>query len=254
MHLSRLIHAIMLLLLVMSGQAAAATTLHGTVTYRERMALPTDAWLRVTLVDLATMSPVVGASAGIPAKGQVPIGFAFNVHSDLEGSSGQYGLIAEISSAGQILFGTTTPTPVILGDSRPTAILLHRQPSPPAQPEPPEPVTPPELFDTLWTVTSVGGRPAGLAKPPTLSIAPDHRAGGFGGCNNYFTEASIGAEALSFGPAAATRMACAPELMDTETAYFSALTAVASYELDDQGLRLLDAAGIPLIGLVRTTE
>jgi len=29
---------------------------------------------------------------------------------------------------------------------------------------------------------------------------------------------------------------------------------VASYELDGQGLRLLDAAGVPLIGLVRTTE
>lgn len=260
MHLSRLIHAIVLLLMMLSGQATAATTLHGTVTYRERMELPADAWLRVTLVDLTTMTPVVGASAGIPAKGQVPIAFALNVHSDLAGSSGQYGLIAEISSSGQVLFSTAKPAPVSLGDSRSTAILLYRQPAPPPPPAPapapalPMPVTPTELFDTLWRVTSVGGRPTTRGKPPTLSIAPDHRAGGFGGCNNYFTEASINTPDLSFGPAAATRMACAPELMEIEVAYFSALAAVASYELDDQGLRLLDAAGIPLIGLVRTTE
>lgn len=254
MHLSRLIQAIALLLMVLSAPAMATTTLNGTVAYRERMTLPADAWLRVTLVDLATMAPVVGASAGIPAKGQVPIGFAFNVHSHIEASNGAYGLQAQISSAGQVLFRTPVPVPVTIGDSAPTAIMVYRTRTQPPSPEPPIPVTPPELFDTLWTVTSIGGRPVAAPRPPTLSIAPDHRAGGFGGCNNYFTEASIDTEALTFGPAAATRMACAPDLMSEENAYFTALSAVASYELDDQGLRLLDAAGVPLIGLVRTTE
>jgi putative lipoprotein len=254
MHLSRLIQAVALLLMVLSAPVMAATTLNGTVTYRERMTLPADAWLRVTLFDLATMAPVVGASAGIPAKGQVPIGFAFNVHSHIEASNGAYGLQAEISSGGQVLFRTPVPVPVTIGDSAPTAIMVYRTPTQPPSPEPPIPATPPELFDTLWTVTSIGGRPVAAPRPPTLSIAPDHRAGGFGGCNNYFTEASIDTEALTFGPAAATRMACAPDLMSEENAYFTALSAVASYELDDQGLRLLDAAGVPLIGLVRTTE
>ncbi|MBB4051935.1 putative lipoprotein [Devosia subaequoris] len=255
MHLSRLIQAAaMLLMLVLSAPVMAATTLNGTVTYRERIALPADAWLRVTLVDLSTMAPVVGASAGIPAKGQVPIGFALNVHSQIGESSGAYGLLAEISSAGQVLFRTPDPVPVTIGATAPTAIMVYRTPPQPPSPEPPIPATPSDLFETLWTVTSIGGRPVAALRPPTLSIAPDHRAGGFGGCNNYFTEASTEAQALTFGPAAATRMACAPDLMNEETAYFTALSAVASYELDEQGLRLLDAAGVPLIGLVRTTE
>lgn len=254
MHLSRLIRTVALLLMVFSAPAMAATTLNGTVSYRERMALPADAWLRVTLVDLTSMTPVVGASAGIPAKGQIPIGFALNVHSQIERTDGAYGLLAEISSAGQVLFHTPAPVPVTIGDSAPTAIMVYRMPTQPPRPTPPVPATPSELFGTLWTVTSIGGRPVVAPQPPTLSIAPDHRAGGFGGCNNYFTEASIDAEAMSFGPAAATRMACAPELMDEETTYFTALSAVASYELDDQGLRLLDAAGVPLIGLVRSAE
>ena len=254
MHLSRLAPAIALLLMILSAPALAATTLNGTVTYRERIALPADAWLRVTLVDLTTMAPVVGASAGIPAKGQAPIGFALNVHSHIEASHAAYGLQAEISSAGQVLFRTPVPVPVTIGNSAPTAIMVFRTPAHPPSPEPPIPAAPPELFDTLWTVTSIGGRPVAAPRPPTLSIAPDHRAGGFGGCNNYFTEASVDTEALTFGPAAATRMACAPDLVDEENAYFTALSAVASYELDGQGLRLLDAAGVPLIGLVRTTE
>lgn len=254
MHLSRLVPAIAVLLMILSVPAFAATTLNGTVTYRERMTLPADAWLRVTLVDLTTMAPVVGASAGIPAKGHVPIGFALNVHSQVEKTNGAYGLLAEISSAGQVLFRTPSPVPVSFGDSAPTPILVYRTPTQPPSPEPPIPATPSELFDTLWTATSIGGRPVAAPRPPTLSIAPDHRAGGFGGCNNYFTEASVDTEALTFGPAAATRMACAPDLMNEENAYFTALSAVASYELDDQGLRLLDAAGVPLIGLVRTTE
>lgn len=254
MQLSRLVRAIVILLVALSAPATAATTLNGTVTFRERIALPNDAWLRVTLIDLATMAPVVGASAGIPAKGQVPIGFSLNVHSQVEATTGAYGLTAEISNAGQVLFRTARPVPVTIGDSAPTVIMVYRAPSQPPQPEPSIPATPPELFDTLWSVTSIGGRPVAGPRPPTLSIAPDHRAGGFGGCNNYFTEASINAQALTFGPAAATRMACAPDLMTDEAAYFTALGAVASYELEGQGLRLLDAAGVPLIGLVRTTE
>ena len=110
----------------------------------------------------------------------------------------------------------------------------------------PEPV----LLDTLWRVTSIGARPVLGGPPVPLSIAADHRAGGNGGCNNYFTEASFEADRLTFGPAAATRMVCAPEIMAQEAAYFAALAAVAGFELGQGSLRLLDAAGVPLVGLV----
>jgi putative lipoprotein len=252
MHIFRLTRALLALLLFMSAPALAITTISGTATYRERMALPDNAWLRVTLIDMATMTPVVGASASIPARGQVPIGFALNVHSQIENADGAYGLAAEISSGGVVLFRTEHPAPIKIGQPAPVDVLLFRAPPPP--PAPAIPAAPAELFSAVWTVTSIGGQPAIGQRRPTLSIAADHRAGGFGGCNNYFTEASVDGEAISFGPAAATRMACAVDIMDQETAYFAALTAVASYELDKHGLRLLDAAGIPLIGLVRATE
>ena len=275
MPVPKLIRVLAALFLLMTMPASATTvTLSGTVTYRERMALPPDAWLRVNLVDLATASPVLGATANIPASGQVPIAFVLNLHSALDPAR-SYGLMAEISSGSRVLFRNSVPAPVIPGNEQPVAIIVEHAPraapadprpheesdesdgsDKPAEPDLPDPLPAPasELLDSVWTVTSIGGKPVSGNRPLTLSIAADHRAGGSGGCNNYFTEASIEGQSIGFGPAAATRMACAPEIMSQESAFFAALAAVASYEIDDQGLRLRDAAGVPLIGLVRETE
>jgi putative lipoprotein len=254
MRIAKLIMAVLALALMIAPAWASGTSITGTVTYRERIALPPDAWLRVTLVHLESGAPVVGASASIPARGQVPIGFALNVRSDLAGRTDDLGLIAEISQGGRVLFRNDRPQPVDLDAAHQPPILLRRQADPAPQPQEPPVVSTPDLFDIVWTATSIGGRPVVGTRPLTLSVSPDYRAGGSGGCNNYFTEASIEGKAIAFGPPAATRMACAGDLMAQEHAYFTALSAVASFEIEGNSLRLYDAAGIPLIGLVRATE
>ena len=257
MIVSKLIRAaIWWLVLLAAPSLAGDVTLSGTVTYYERIALPPGARLQVTLVETSGTKPVVGASSSIPATGSVPVSFALNLHTDATEAEGAYGLLAEISSQGRVMFRNTQPVPVELRAPAPVEIVVNFSPDPPHNPPPEMPMPAPsnDLLDTLWTVTSIGGRPVTGARPLTLSIASDHQVGGSGGCNRYFTEASIADDMLSFGPPAATRMACDAALMEQETAYFTALMAVASYELDTAGLRLLDAAGIPLVGLVRTTE
>jgi putative lipoprotein len=252
MTMLKLIRAILALVVVLAAPAlAGTTTLKGTVTYRERIALPPEAWLRVTLVELDGQVPVLGASAHIPARGQVPMAFVLDIHSDIDVFGGAYGLMAEISSHGRVQFLNPVPVPVSAGAPA-SGIILNYAPAPPELALPPP--ASPALLDVVWTVTSIGGRPVQGEAPLTLSIAADHRVGGSGGCNNYFTEAMIEDDRLAFGPAAATRMACALAIMDQETAYFAALAAVASYELDDAGLRLLDAANVPLVGLIRAAE
>lgn len=251
MHMQKLIRAAAVLLVMLASPVwAAGVTINGSVSYRERMALPPNAWLTVTLVTLPTGASVVGASAGIPAKGQVPISFVLNVRNPIDDAA-SYGLVAEISSGGRVLFRNPVPAPVSPGSGEAPTIVLNYAPDHVA------PVRPPpdkSLVDVLWTVTSIGGKPVSGPRPLTLSIAADYRAGGSGGCNNYFTEASLAETGISFGAAAATRMACAPDIMEQEAAYFAALAAVASYERDEQGLRLRDAAGIPLIGLIEAKE
>lgn len=228
---------------------AQHVTFSGNVTYRERMALPAGAQLKVTLVELPHATPVAGASAKVPATGGVPLAFELHVRRALR-SDTAYGLIAEISAGPGFYF--RNPTPVAVDPANPANIdiLVRSAPAPKPVSEPDMPLPPASLTDITWTVTSIGGRPVSGTRPITLSIGGDLAVGGNGGCNNYFTEARIDGTTLSFGPAAATRMACAEEAMKQEAAYFSALAAVTSYELDGKSLRLLDEAGVPLIGLV----
>jgi len=228
---------------------AWAETITGTVTYRERIALPQGAQLRVTLLALPSGQQIAGASASIPAKGQVPLAFSLNVHTPLTAQS--YGLRAEIWSRDQALFRNGEPVPVDPAGGVPIEILV--QPAP-ARPTSPLPAPPSGLIDTLWSATSIAGKPVIAAQAPTLAIAADLRATGTGSCNNYFAEASVAEAAITFGPAAATNMACPAEIMAQESAYFVALAAVASFELDSGRLRLLDAAGVPLIGFVGDGE
>ncbi len=253
--LSRFLAGLFALIAFTLPALAEPVVLTGTVVYRERIALPAGAQLRLQLVTLADGRQIASATSRITAQSQPPIAFTMNLRSNSAPSAGPLGLLAEIRSGGQVLFASPAPTPIDLAAPSGIAILVHRASSPTPAPPPPEPPMPdPQLLDTSWTVTSIGGRPVVGLRAPTLAIAADHRIGGNSGCNSYFAEASIEGSILSFSPAAATRMACAPEIMDQENAYFTALSAVAAFELDKDSLRLLDAAGVPLIGLVRATE
>lgn len=241
----RLIQAVLALMLLAAPVAAQPFAITGEVFYRERIALPGNATLHVGLVALPGGHPVVGAGASLPARGQVPIGFTLNIRTSV---AGPVGLVAEIKSAGRTLFRTPAPVPVDLARPAPVRLMLVQSRGDASDGTLPTPDA--ALIDTLWRVTSIGARPASGERPLTLSIAADLRAGGNGGCNNFFTEASFDGDGLRFGPAAATRMACAQEIMAQETAYLAALAATTGFELNDKSLRLLDAAGVPLIGLV----
>lgn len=249
MFITRFVPAVFALVLMALPAFAAPQTITGSVMFRERMALPAGTVLHVGLVALPSGRPVVGAGTSIATRATPPLAFTFTIRSELD-PDGAYGLIAEIRADGMTLFRNSVPAAIDLAAPAPVAILVQRQPTEPPMPSPPS--LDPLLLDSAWQVTSIGGNPVHPERPPTLFLAADLRANGTSGCNNYFTQAAFAAEKLSFGPAAATRMACAPDLMAQESGFFAALDAVAGYELDAHGLRLLDAAGVPLLGLVRT--
>lgn len=249
--LNRFLTLMLSLMLLVGAASADDLTLTGDVFYRERIALPPGASLHVGLVSLPGGNPVVGAGAAIPAGGQVPLQFALDIRSDVAKSGGSFGLVAEIRVGGAAMWRNAVAIPVDLSAPAPVSILVTRTPNEPA---PPEPKIDQTLLNTTWHVTSIGGNPTVGDKVVTLTIAGDLRADGHAGCNNYFTQASMDGTGLQFAPPASTRMACQPELMAQESAFFAALVAVASYEISDDSLRLLDAAEVPLIGLIRAEE
>jgi putative lipoprotein len=231
---------------------AAQVSIKGEVTYRERIALPPGGRLVVSLVDTSAKgNPVrVKAEAAIVGPGQVPLQFHLDFEDAVIAPKHTYGLIAEIRAEDTLWFSNATPFPVDpLAPEVPLIILINfvgqQIATPPAKPA---------IFDTIWRVTSIG---AAAVKPDfkaTLSVAEDGRAGGNGGCNNFFAQSRVEDPKLDFSAIASTRMACAPAEMSTESNYFAALETVTGFSITEDTLTLTDEAGKTSVVLTKAVE
>jgi heat shock protein HslJ len=98
------------------------------------------------------------------------------------------------------------------------------------------------IVGPVWVAEEIAGAPASAEAPITLQLGADGRVSGRGGCNGYGGPYTLAGDALHFGPLAATRMACAPALMDQEQRYFDTLAQVTRYAVADDGALLLETA------------
>jgi uncharacterized lipoprotein YbaY len=95
------------------GQSDNSRTLRGTVTYRQRSALPSNSNINVRLVDLANPGTAVAETTFSSSNRQVPIPFELSFEQNLVNGQRSYGLEAEITSAdGKTAFKTETPVAV----------------------------------------------------------------------------------------------------------------------------------------------
>ena len=112
---------------ILSGCAGVRMdTLSGTVTYRERIALPPEAEVRVTLEDVTdadAANPVV-AEQIIHPRTQVPIPFALTYDANAVDAQHRYALSAEISDRGAPLWRTKTAVNPFASDVKRDAIEL----------------------------------------------------------------------------------------------------------------------------------
>jgi len=74
----------------------------------------------------------------------------------------------------------------------------------------------------------------------------DGQAGGTSGCNSYRGGYTVDGDSLTFGPLAATQMACEPPLMDLEAAYLAALADVDGFEVNAGGDLVLTGGEVAL--------
>jgi heat shock protein HslJ len=99
------------------------------------------------------------------------------------------------------------------------------------------------LAGTTWRAETITGRPVIDCAASTITFEADGRVSGRGGCNRYFGTSTIAGEQLAFGAMGATRMACAPALMDQEARFFEALGAADGWAIGADGLLLIYSAG-----------
>ena len=97
------------------ADAAAMAMVTGTVTYRERIALPADAVLRVQLRDVSKMdvAATILSEQVIEPKQSVPIPFALPYDPDDIDERMSYSVFADIRSGGKLLFISDTHNAVL---------------------------------------------------------------------------------------------------------------------------------------------
>lgn len=221
---------------------ADGAALDGTVTYRERMALPPGAVIEVALVDvsLADAPARTIAETSVTPQTQVPVAYhlAYDPAQIVHGHS--YALQARITLDGRLLFATTERHAVFGDGPDRTEILVHR------------------VADAVspagnWLAEDIRGGGVIDRVQTVLEIAQDGTVSGTGGCNRMAGSARIGGDTIAFGPLAATQMACPPAIMDQEARFFAALDAVRGWRIDEarQKLELLDDGGAAVLIFAR---
>ena len=100
----------------------------------------------------------------------------------------------------------------------------------------------PSPAGTEWLAEDIGGGGIIDRSHITLTLGDGGRASGSGGCNRYRTGYELSGDALRFEPAAATRMACAPALMEQESRYLGLLGQVVRWRIEPTGALILTTA------------
>jgi heat shock protein HslJ len=116
------------------------------------------------------------------------------------------------------------------------------------------------LEDTRWVLSSLvdatGETVDALAEPEVTAQfdGEAHSLSGSGGCNQYVAGYTADGSDLTIDDAASTLMACEPaEITEQETAFLAALPRAASFEIDDEQLRISDETGETILTF-RATE
>jgi heat shock protein HslJ len=107
-----------------------------------------------------------------------------------------------------------------------------------------------------WTATGVNNgkgavQTTTLTEQITAVFGPNGGLAGSGGCNDYNATYTVSGDGLTIGPIAATKKACADDVMTEENAYFAALGNVATFEVSGTTLTLRDSSGAAQVTYTR---
>jgi putative lipoprotein len=225
-------------------EPAAAASISGVVTCRERIALPPDAVLVVRLeaAGAPERPPRRIAEVSIPTAGrQVPIEFTLPYPAGEIQAQKRYLVRATISDADRTLFVTRAAYPV-LTKGAPARVEILVQPTASSRRPPRTPTSDAAgLAGTSWTLLASGGATSSPATSPTLVFEPEQRRiSGFTGCNRFMgTYAPSDPGGLTLEPSGMTRMACADEVASRETAFLEALRETTASRFVNGQLELL---------------
>lgn len=141
----------------------------------------------------------------------------------------------------------TWPQPHMKGATAKMLCLYHRRSKRVevqelAYPIPTDPIA--SVKDIWWQAKSIGGKPVVSGNEVTLMLGSDGKVGGKSGCNGYGASYKLeGANLTIYSPMIGTMMACAPGLMDQESAYRKILENAVSAKVEGNRMAITAANG-----------
>ena len=210
---------------------AKVRVLQGTVSYRERIALPPHAILQVRLLRLSAAnasSDVIGA-ARLRTRNRMPIPYRLPFDDNRLRRGNTYALEARILVDGKVWFNTASPKPVANGAIQPDILVQRIAAQAPASP----------TLKGKWLAESLRGGGVIDNLQSTIEIGENGTVAGHGGCNGFNGTATITGDTISFGPLATTRKACPPAIMDQESKLLGALSDARRWLIDEQRDKLI---------------
>jgi len=217
---------------------ASTATVTGTVTYRERIALPPEGVVVTVKVEDVSRADAPAITIGeqiIENPGrQVPISFEIQYNPDDINERYTYAMRVRIEVDGQLWFTNTSSYRIITG-GYPTSnieVILEKV-------GPRETLT---FEDTTWVLESHGekGNLRAVLEDTEITIAfksAEGKFGGSGGCNNYFGGYGINENELIIKPPiGSTMMACPEQIMDQEQEYLKLLETTETFKIQNDEL------------------
>jgi putative lipoprotein len=239
------------LLMILLGPCAvlpaASGVLTGEVFYRERVALPRNAVLEVSLVDVTRPGGLgdLVASVQIRPKRGVPIPFEIRYGDGDVEPRRSYAVRANIVADGRLLF-VSARSNLVLTQGHPTSvrILMSAVISlavAAAQ----------DLTGRAWLAENISGAGVVDTVQTTIAINPAGEVSGSGGCNTLRGTAQVNGSSLTFGTIGTTRKMCPPAIMDQEMKFLRALDLTREFRIDGPYLLFVDGSGAELVRFTR---
>ena len=215
----------------------------GTVTYRERVALPPDAIAEIQILDAtvanANAPPV--ASVTVASRGtQVPLSFSLPYDARRIDKSHLYTIRASIASKSEVLFASDIAHGVITqGNPTRVELVLSRV-------DPAAASVSGDLAGSSWVLVDLQGTPVVTDTHVTLDFSVNGKVSGSGSCNRYSATVELSGTSIRFGAVGATRMACGTAVSLQEVQYFEALESANRFALENGVLSIYGGAAKPL--------
>jgi heat shock protein HslJ len=103
------------------------------------------------------------------------------------------------------------------------------------------------LANTTWQLATLNGAAALEGVNVNTYFGADYNLSGTGGCNNYAGTYNVNGTAISIGSISSQGALCGEDVMNQESAFFTALQSAATFEVGGGTLTIRDSGGTVIL-------